>query len=169
MSTTASSQQKGFTIVELLIVIVVIGILAAITIVAYNGIQQRARDSERSQELNTIQKALELYQADKGGYPLCGATSGPNLTPVLTSGTVSACLTDELVPAYISAVPSDPTNSGAFQYWYGSGYTKNSATTFVSSPIANNYILGARQEAGTGPNFTGGWGQNLNVLFGSSN
>lgn len=61
--------QKGFTIVELLIVIVVIGILAAITIVAYNGIQQRARDSQRKTDIVALTKALELYYIDKGEYP----------------------------------------------------------------------------------------------------
>jgi prepilin-type N-terminal cleavage/methylation domain-containing protein len=52
---------SGFTIVELLVVIVVIAILAAITIVAYNGIQARARDTQRIQDIKTIAKAHELY------------------------------------------------------------------------------------------------------------
>lgn len=60
---------RGFTIVELLIVIVVIGILAAITIVAYNGIQARGRDSARISKLNQIAKAIELYKVDNGTYP----------------------------------------------------------------------------------------------------
>ena len=46
--TTSHKRRTGFTIVELLIVIVIIAILAAITIVAYNGLQQRARDSQRA-------------------------------------------------------------------------------------------------------------------------
>jgi len=61
--------QKGFTIVELLIVIVVIGILAAIVIVAFNGVQQRARDAERTSEIKTIQKKLEVFKAENGYYP----------------------------------------------------------------------------------------------------
>lgn len=60
---------SGFTIVELLIVIVVIAILAAISIVAYNGIQQRARDSEREQDMANVQKLLELFYADNGAFP----------------------------------------------------------------------------------------------------
>jgi len=55
---------QGFTIVELLIVIVVIGILAAITIVAYNGIQDRARASSASSALSQASKKLAVYQVD---------------------------------------------------------------------------------------------------------
>lgn len=56
----------GFTIVELLIVIVVIAILAAITIVAYNGIQNRASDSVMRQSIDKIEKALLAYTIDHG-------------------------------------------------------------------------------------------------------
>lgn len=64
------AKQTGFTIVELLIVIVVIGILAAITIVAYNGIQNRAYDGAVQQDLSSIGKKLELYKIDNNDlYP----------------------------------------------------------------------------------------------------
>ncbi len=59
---------SGFTIVELLIVIVVIAVLASITIVAYNGIQQRAQDSQRKSDLAQITKALHIYNVDNGNY-----------------------------------------------------------------------------------------------------
>jgi prepilin-type N-terminal cleavage/methylation domain-containing protein len=64
------TSRKGFTIVELLIVIVVIGILAAITIVAYNGIQNRARASSVSSALSQAAKKLAVYQVDNpDAYP----------------------------------------------------------------------------------------------------
>ena len=62
-------RQQGFTIVELLIVIVVIGILAAITIVAYSGIQQRANNTAKYQAAATYEKTIQLYVADKGNMP----------------------------------------------------------------------------------------------------
>lgn len=78
-----SNQQKGFTIVELLIVIVIIAILAAITIVAYNGIQNRAYDSAVTSDLNSLAKKFELYKIDStaGTYPrtaLAGGVTTPD-------------------------------------------------------------------------------------------
>lgn len=61
---------SGFTIVELLIVIVVIGILAAITIVAYNGIQNRAYDTTVQSDLNAIAKKIATESVDSGTYPM---------------------------------------------------------------------------------------------------
>lgn len=62
----------GFTIVELLIVIVIITILAGLVIVGYIGITARARAAEVSAGVSQSQKKLELYKVDNGGYPLSG-------------------------------------------------------------------------------------------------
>lgn len=68
-------QQPGFTIVELLIVIVIIGILAAITIVAYNGIQARANDSRMQSIANQLEKAIILWNTDSNELPKGGWSS----------------------------------------------------------------------------------------------
>jgi prepilin-type N-terminal cleavage/methylation domain-containing protein len=60
---------KGFTIVELLIVIVVIGILAALVLNSFRGVQERARDTERRTDINAQSTQLEVYYTDNGGYP----------------------------------------------------------------------------------------------------
>lgn len=59
-------KQTGFTIVELLIVIVIIGILATITVVAYNGIQQRAKNQQASSDLANLTKAIHLARINDG-------------------------------------------------------------------------------------------------------
>ncbi|PIZ61957.1 hypothetical protein COY17_03330 [Candidatus Saccharibacteria bacterium CG_4_10_14_0_2_um_filter_52_9] len=60
---------QGFTIVELLIVIVVIGILALLVITTYSGIQQKARNSKRQADMNSVQTQLEAYFQNSGYYP----------------------------------------------------------------------------------------------------
>jgi prepilin-type N-terminal cleavage/methylation domain-containing protein len=64
------NKQSGFTIVELLIVIVVIGILAALVVTTFNGIQQKGRDTERETDIKAIHGQLEAYYAQNNTYPL---------------------------------------------------------------------------------------------------
>ncbi len=66
---TFRQQPKGFTIVELLIVIVVIGILALLVITTYTGIQQKARNAKRQTDITAIQTQLEAFFQTNGYYP----------------------------------------------------------------------------------------------------
>jgi len=86
--TSRSKIRSGFTIVELLIVVVVIAILAAITIIAYNGIQQRATNSALQSELSQLVKKVETYKVTNSGssYPSDLAAAG---VPTGSSGTLS--------------------------------------------------------------------------------
>lgn len=61
--------RRGFTIVELLIVIVVIGILSSISVVAYKGAQTRAHDSAVQSDLQSLVSAAELYRLESNEYP----------------------------------------------------------------------------------------------------
>ncbi len=65
-------RNQGFTIVELLIVIVVIGILALLVITTYSGIQAKARNSKRQSDLKSIQTQLEAFFSQNGYYPSLG-------------------------------------------------------------------------------------------------
>lgn len=68
--TVASKEStSGFTIIELLIVIIVVGVLVSIVTVAYGGITRRARDSAVQTELRNFGKTVEIYQAQNGQYP----------------------------------------------------------------------------------------------------
>lgn len=62
-------KEQGFTIVELLIVIVVIGILAALVVTTFSGIQKKGRDSERKTDIQAVHAQLEAYHATNGRYP----------------------------------------------------------------------------------------------------
>lgn len=90
-----ASREKGFTIVELLIVIVVIAILAAISIVAYNGIQTRSENTKTIQGVSQYVKAIHSYAATYGNYPV--ETNFPCFGPIGTtcarvSGDGSGCI-----------------------------------------------------------------------------
>jgi prepilin-type N-terminal cleavage/methylation domain-containing protein len=73
----------GFTIVELLVVIVVIGILAAITIVSYTGITNRANIAVLQSDLSNASQRLKIYQATYGSYPTALNTSNCPTTPTV--------------------------------------------------------------------------------------
>lgn len=92
----AYKNHSGFTIVELLIVIVVIGILAAITVVAYNGVQQRARDAKMDSTLQSAAKKAQVEYNLTGAYPATnalGAGSDIALTMTADSATETICIT----------------------------------------------------------------------------
>mgnify|MGYP002026970708 FL=1 len=78
-------KQTGFTIVELLIVIVVIAILAAITIVSYTGIQNRANDTSVQSDLTAVYKLFELYKVDNGTYPKTATDLNAMSQPITVS------------------------------------------------------------------------------------
>lgn len=144
-------QNRGFTIVELLIVIVVIAILAAITVVAYNAIQLRARDADRVTDIATIKKVLLLYQAQNGGVqatPTYGGTGPGGWDSSDRAGWLSF-----LRPTY-GTMPVDPINetfvsppaldagSGTHRVYFYYCYNTGSGPL----PATPNVVLGYRSE-----------------------
>lgn len=83
--------ERGFTIVELLIVVVVIAILAAITIVSYNGITRSANASSAKSTAATTAKKIEAYQAEVGAYPATAnlLTADTSKSYYITAGAAS--------------------------------------------------------------------------------
>ncbi len=89
MFTITKIKQSGFTLVELLIVIVVIAILAAITIVAYNGIQNRAKTSAGQSLANSVQKKAQAYNTIHSAYPTNAELKNNYLPGTTTVSTIS--------------------------------------------------------------------------------
>jgi prepilin-type N-terminal cleavage/methylation domain-containing protein len=111
--------QRGFTIVELLIVIVVIGVLAAITIVAFNGIQRRAQVAEINSDLASINKAIRMHYSEFGTYPdTSNAWRGYR-----TFGAHGQSFVPN-VSSYISTLPDPAPLSATSDYLYRSNGTE---------------------------------------------
>lgn len=108
---------KGFTIVELLIVIVVIGILALLVITTYSGIQSKARNSKRQTDLQSLQTQLEAFFSQNGYYP---TEADMNNSSWLTTNMKSLdqnALIDPSNPTQSKAL-CDNTNGVAKSYCY---------------------------------------------------
>ena len=121
--------RKGFTLLEILLVIAAIGILAAIVLVAINPNRQIAqvRNAERRSEVNTLYKALEQYLIDNRDYP-----AGIDGTPrdICINGNTANCVNlgeGILVPTYIAAIPVDP-QGGAYRVRINSDNNRISVT-----------------------------------------
>lgn len=135
---------SGFTIVELLIVIVVIAILAAISTVAFSGIQTRAENLKTTSAVSEYAKALQLYRIDQGTYPVAswsclGTHPGTNCaaTPAGTptcdgNGSVSSTAGFDTEMSKVFSGGSKPrpstqwvncggTNYGGAYYWSSDG------------------------------------------------
>lgn len=117
MYTRISRQaHAGFTLIELLVVIAIIGILASIITANLSSAQSKARDARRMSDLDAIKKALILYSADHGGYPVSVST-----TTLDGSDAVSTAL---LTGHFIPGIPKDP-KSPTYEYGYSSDASGN--------------------------------------------
>lgn len=121
---------RGFTIVELLIVIVVIAILAAITIVAYNGIRERSVNSQMVSAVSTYVRAIQAYNAQNSQLPMTASTVQCFDGVACWSGH-DAMATQNLranLLTMVSSLPTVPAGRGALITQASTADTPNSVT-----------------------------------------
>jgi general secretion pathway protein G len=169
---------QGFTLVELMIVIVILGVLMAAIIPRIGGAQDRARDMARNGDLNSIKSALNMYYSDYGQYP--DAADDFNAGECLGDSGDTAY---DALKTYIEGeqVPTDPSNgangylcsSDTGRYWYKplikNGVDNNSyilcadAETYQKANTIVNDKTGAKIVGGT--DFTGDVADTSNTTF----
>jgi type IV pilus assembly protein PilA len=117
--------KKGFTLIEVLLVIVIIAILAGIVIIAVNPGRQisQANNTQRSSDVKALLDAVHQFAVDNRGTLPAAITA--NAT-VVGSGNGQIDICDDLVPTYVTAMPFDPTAANAAYTdcdAYNTGYT----------------------------------------------
>ena len=140
------NKKKGFTLIEMLIVIVIIGILMAALIPRLTGARGRANDVARRADLAQIASALVSYQIDKGTFPS-------------EKGSVN-CISWYLISAWMSWIPKDPNTSRAIAWFSNPTAGCTIAGNYYYFPVQKNWIanggfgLVAATETEWGSNFS---------------
>ena len=124
---------KGFTLIELMIVVAIIGILASVVLASLKTARTKARDTRRIADIKQIQLALELYFDANRAYP-----TAINVANLVT-------------PGYIAVIPTDPIGSTAYAYSYdpaasptryhlGAGLEENNANLLASDKDCSSNV-----------------------------
>lgn len=152
---------KGFTIVELLIVIVVIAILATISAVAYYGIQARAHDARRIADIDSIENSYEMYRITQGAYP--GTYSVATSPDVITQGLAAQmiemtgtaqnpCPTTPKTKICVYAYATKDYSEYALVYWdYGKEHWINQAVGIGQADSADRWRVQTNYGVGDHP------------------
>lgn len=124
------SARGGFTLIEMLIVIAIIGILASIVLVGLGPVQKRGRDARRQSDLRGAQNALELYYSKCGHYP-----GGPNCQTASNEDWAGMVTAVTGASIGVNRLPNDPSTGST--YYYGTD--------------GSSYVVGATLEDGNNP------------------
>jgi type IV pilus assembly protein PilA len=136
-------KQKGFTLIEVLLVIAILAILAGIVIVAINPLKQLAdaRNTQRRADATTILNAVYQYTVDNNGTLPATITTTPTAV-CATGGTCTGLIDLSVISAsekYLTSLPKDPTSGTANSTGYNISKSANGRVT-VAAPSAENSV-----------------------------
>lgn len=137
-------KNRGFTLIEILVVVTIIGLLTLTAVVTYGAFLKQSRDAKRKADLSQIASAVEMYRSNNDTYPATIAEGASLCDPAGCPPTGSK---------YLEKFPSDPKSSSSYKYYYSgstSDYTlgayletTSTCPVTVSCTIGNcNYCLG---------------------------
>ncbi|MBN1510220.1 MAG: prepilin-type N-terminal cleavage/methylation domain-containing protein [Sedimentisphaerales bacterium] len=134
--------KRGFTLVEILIVVVILGILAAIVIPQFTEASTEAKLSSLCSDLQTVRSQIELYKVQHNDT-MPGTVSGVSFTKAMCGGTTLAGAVDATAPydygPYLQCIPKNPfTDTNTVEVGTGSPAGGNTAWYFNSSTGAFN-------------------------------
>ncbi len=170
------NDRRGFSLIELLIVVFVVVALSSVALVAMGSSRIKARNAQRLTDLGSIQFLLEAYYDDHGKFPLSYSQTWANAAPQYTFAPCSDAIYGDAIIGdcwynhmpnqagfsyYVAntskPLPVDPKNphyttgqsSGQlpYGYYYAVGFKKTSATTAQYTGLLTDYILATRLEA----------------------
>lgn len=143
-----ASQKRGFTLVEILIVVAIIATLASVALVGLGPVQRSGRDTRRISDLRQVQNGVELYYAKCGYYP-GDAQKDTDCSGFTSIGgskagwdTLTAALVDSSLG--VSKVPNDPRSGESYVYGSttGSSYVLGATLENVNSPQLRDDVDG---------------------------
>lgn len=97
-------KKHGFSLIEILVVVTIIGVLMGVGFVSYSSVNKSSRDARRKADLEQIRAALEMYRSDVGTYPV---NTGPSCSV--------AAFRTALAP-YLPTMPTDPRAAANYDY-----------------------------------------------------
>lgn len=140
-------QNKGFTLLELLVAISIITLLSSVLLAAWTTAREKAQDARRLTELKQLKIAIELYHNSTGHYPR--ESEGANGRIGEGAGI------DSMIAQYMTSVPHDPSGPGHDTYYY---YYDGDATCGGSEDVAVVFAFNMAQQTGNGDEYCTVWG-----------
>lgn len=125
---------RGFTMIEIIIALSLIGLFVSVPILAYSGYIKKSRDTKRKNDINQLSTALQQYKNSQGTYPAS------------INGAIATDLQTLVDRGYIPSIPKDPKDGNL----PSCDPATNFCYTYSASTDGNNYTLYARLEDGTG-------------------